>query len=303
MCRIPLFKRIYNGKRWPESQEDGVRIRFVSAQRRLGRGQSVQAIAEFQKLVLRYSTIDREATWRQYRGLRSGQIFAGVAEQANEIHGLLDVSGEESHAMMTWEAPRGLEVKCTRLDLQITIPIEKEYEYRARDFKDALEQTDWSSANCIRIHKRRLKLVEGPTEEGLDTLYIGSRSSDRLARVYVKEDVDGDQYLRFEVEFKSARAELVFRTCVDDGKNVAAILKGEWDRIPPVEIPAWKQIGSVLAEYMSGMHVSVPRSATEKASRYVWFVETVARKPCAPGLHQRAPARRVEDRRSSGCMG
>ncbi len=234
-----------------------------------------KAIGQFHQVVLRRKEPALEATWKQYKGARAGQLFAGVANQNGKIHGILDVSGSEAHSVMVAEAPAGLAIKSTRIDLQVTIPLLPEYKYRAREFKDLLESVDWSTAQGSRLHKRKTTLIEGPSEHGLDTVYIGSRTTDRFSRVYVKEDLEGNLYLRFEVEFKGERANLVYLDCIADGRNLAAILRGEWERIPPVEVEAWLKIGDVLAAFQDGKQVSIPRSAADSNSRFRWFITSV----------------------------
>lgn len=234
-----------------------------------------KAIAAFHQVVLRRNEPDMESSWKQYRGVRAGQLFAGVAKQNDKIHGIFDVSGSEAHSIMVAETPTGLDIKSTRIDLQVTIQLLPEYQYRAREFKDLLEAADWATAQGTRLHKRKATLIEGPSEFGLDTVYIGSRTTDRFSRVYVKEDLEKNQYLRFEVEFKSERANLVYQECLTDGRNVAAILHGEWERIPPVEVEAWLKIGEVLALFQEGKQISIPRSAADSNSRFRWFVSNV----------------------------
>lgn len=234
-----------------------------------------KTIAAFHKVVLRRNEPNTDASWKQYKGIRAGQLFAGVAKQNEKIHGILDVSGPDAHAIVFAENPAGLDVKSTRIDLQVTIPLLPEYRYRAREFKDMLETADWSTAQGARLHKRKATLIEGPSEFGLDTVYIGSRTTDRFSRVYVKEDSESNQYLRFEVEFKSKRANLAYQECLTDGRNLAAILRGEWERIPPVEVEAWQKIGELLASFQDGKQISIPRTAADANSRFRWLTTNV----------------------------
>lgn len=229
------------------------------------------SIAAFHAEVLGRENVDEGAFWRQYRGIRAGQVFAGVAEQNGAIHGLLDASGVDAHSLLV---PEFEDVRCTRIDFQLTLELGGSY--RARDFKDALEAADWSDGAGSRLHRRRVEMIEGPSAEGLDTVYIGSRSSDRFARVYVKDDGDGGRFLRFEVEFKGDRADRAYGLAVAGGASVAGILLAEWERVPSVDVRAWLQFGEVLRSWVAGsVEVSVPRSAGDSDSRYRWFVSTV----------------------------
>ena len=147
---------------------------------------------------------------RMYDGIWRGSSFIGEGRQENKAHGLVRVSGSESHKAFHQISKVG-EAKCTRLDVQITTPLPEGYS--ARQFADD------TRAGQSGQFSRSIRLIEN--SDGLDTVYIGAGSSDRFARFYVKL-VDEVRYLRFEVEHKAEWADLVAKS----SKGEVAVLAG-----------------------------------------------------------------------------
>lgn len=149
---------------------------------------------------------------RMYEGIWRGNSFIGEGRQGNKSHGLVRVSGAESHEAFYQLSECGY-TKCTRLDVQVTTPLP--LGYSARQFADDIR------AGQGEQFKRAVRLLEN--DDGLDTVYIGSGSSDRFARFYVKL-VDEVRYLRFEVEFKAEWADLIARDLQTNENVLSGVL-------------------------------------------------------------------------------
>ena len=158
------------------------------------------------------------------------QAFLGGAEQAHIVHGkrvtsehvLLQLSGADADLMLyDVMAVSGVHAKCTRIDLQVTIPLPHYYSPGMAIM--SLKTGSWG-----RGRPPEVRLVEGGG--GLDTVYIGSRSSNRLIRLYVKE-VNGERYLRFEVEYRGDYASQIWST-LNKGGSKAQFINAELRRIP-----------------------------------------------------------------------
>lgn len=148
----------------------------------------------------------------RYEGAWLGSIFVGEGIQCESKHALVRVSGEDSHRAFSELVECG-EFKCTRLDVQITTELPAGYS--ARQLVDDLR------AGQSGEYRRSVRMIEN--DDGTDTVYIGSRDSDRFARLYVKV-IDGEKYLRFEVEHKSSWAEIVSKTYIEQKDCLASVL-------------------------------------------------------------------------------
>jgi hypothetical protein len=165
----------------------------------------------------------------QYKGIEKAGSFIGVGNQTDndtgEIrkHVMLNSWGSCAQDILLEIGDRPIKV-CKRIDLQITIPMP--FDYRARHLKDLLEDAGWNG------RKRTPRLLEGG--EGLDTVSVGSRTSDRYIRIYVKL-IDGLHWLRFEVEYKGKRAGRVYKEVVKgNSTTMGGILRAELDALPEV---------------------------------------------------------------------
>lgn len=150
---------------------------------------------------------------RGYEGVYRGGGFIGQAAQAGRAHMMLRIAGAKADQVSSVPAT----AHCTRVDVQITTAIPADYS--ARDLADDMrkyQDTRWA---------KLVTLVEG--SDGLDTVYVGSRQSERYARIYVKQ-VEEIRYLRLEVEHKGTAAQLL----IENGVLLSTNAKGgaliEW---------------------------------------------------------------------------
>lgn len=125
--------------------------------------------------------------WLQYVGWRKESIFVGRGVQGNKAHTILNVSGAASQQWyLNFLSLDGW--YCTRIDLQRTIKTPL-----AKNEKLSMVRDDCMTQNTTLIE----------SDEN-DTLYLGSRTSDKFTRLY--EKILDEKYLRLEFELKGFRA-------------------------------------------------------------------------------------------------
>lgn len=160
----------------------------------------------------------------QYQGRGADGFFIGHAMQGGKKHFMMQASGEKSDwiALKYNEHFGPYDWNVTRCDLQVTIPIPPRFS--SRDLYDDLQI--WDGSGKPRISQL---LQSG---DGNDTVYVGSRSSDRFTRIYVKPIDGGLKALRFEVEYKGEHAHRVFQDCIAEPGNRRYILGHEVRSLP-----------------------------------------------------------------------
>jgi hypothetical protein len=178
----------------------------------------------------------------QYTGESGEGWFYGEGVQGDYWHGLIQLSGATAdhfvqEMMTTSEGRYALKhLKCSRIDVQYTHP-------------DELPENDTTLEQTLDIIRRYLDDEEnwaqqwrkpnvGMRSEGNGkgyTLYIGSRQSARMQRIYIKT-INGKRLLRWEVEFKGDLAQQLWERLVSgDGSILGRVLLAEMQRIPTVE--------------------------------------------------------------------
>lgn len=161
----------------------------------------------------------------QYAGRATEYAFMGQALQNDRVHHMLQSSGEAAHytaQSFVDRAATHYEWNCTRIDLQITIRLHPAY--AARDVFDAIHKWDGPG------RPRQVSIVQ--SGDGLDTIYIGNRQSDRFTRIYVKPLDDGTKVLRFEVEYKGDHAKTIWKEWTFGVDMLAEQLAHEVESLP-----------------------------------------------------------------------
>ena len=142
--------------------------------------------------------------WLQYSGHRSKQFFMGSGEQQGRRHHVVSASGSLAERMRKslmlfdgWYA--------TRLDLQMTVA-----------------KPGWVDLGKLHksLGKKKTTLI---SSEENDTLYFGSRESDKFARLYEKPLGD-NMFLRMEFELKGKMASGAWNAILS-GETVGGIYK------------------------------------------------------------------------------
>lgn len=203
-----------------------------------------------QQIIDRHSTGPLEDQKRmQYSGFRKGQLFLGRSLQLGLPHYMFQASG--LGAALTWvDCAEIALLKCTRIDLQLTIPMPKWYS--SRDFYDALA-----------AHPKLPDVSIVQSGDGLDTIYVHRRISRRFWRVYAKLDAAGRKWLRFEVEFKRELAAAVWeqlRDSDDSYRLMAELVAAELDSCP-VKGPEFNAFLAVIEDARGGKRASDNRVA------------------------------------------
>jgi hypothetical protein len=230
------------------------------------------------------SAIEREyegglktAKRMQYEGFTyksdSGSVFCGIGNIGDREHHLIQASGMLAHriaeialenrfSMMSKDS----QWSCTRIDIQLTI------EHRRLDanaLRNVLKSADWPKGVV-----RKLTVISSES----DTLYIGSRASAVMFRVYQKSE----DTVRLELEIKRDGSRKLWEKLIFDTKNglsdsfhktIRGILFGELRYLPDV---------SYLREYRKklsstdAIDVSTgERSSSDVGKRYKWFVSLI----------------------------
>lgn len=154
--------------------------------------------------------------WRGlgYHGLNCGGASYGVGPQG-VIARLTSGSARENwRTLYTWG------MKCTRIDLQVTMRSERE--------APAVLGDAWETALAKWLQRKRRtppKLVSGPY--GPESIRFCSRQSDRCGRMYDKGvESKLDYYLRSvrsEAEFKGQRSDMIAKWLLEQPRTLAPV--------------------------------------------------------------------------------
>jgi len=199
---------------------------------------------------------------RMYEGIWKGSSFVGEGRQNNRSHGMIRVSGSDSNQAY-FELLRGDYAKCTRLDIQFTAPLPAGYS--ARVFADDLRSSQEGH------YERTVTLVEN--SDGFDTVYLGSRKSDRLARFYVKE-IEDQKFLRFEVEYKGAWSQVVSKAIQEERATLAGNLL---DFLRSIEVDDTQGVIKLFDQKLWGFEagLSSPKVIRDKNKTMQWIIDQV----------------------------
>lgn len=198
----------------------------------------------------------------QYEGSQQeknggGSFYWGVGDQGGHKHYLVQASGAFADTFASlvfssdWDA-----IKITRVDIQLTL--ERPDWYKSRHLVDWLRAADWQG------RKRKILAYDAG---GDDTVYIGSRQSDRFCRIYVKEK----NWLRVEFEYKADRAQEVARMLAQFGlrKGARGIMHRELHVLPQHPV-----IAGFKAHVRDSEQIN-PTLRKAESNTYKWFVKTV----------------------------
>ena len=178
-----------------------------------------------------------EAKIRNYHGQSvanpdGGSVFWGTGTQfANGVqrpHHMVQATGFSAQQMLAdvveLVAVADRLVKCTRIDLQITVPLRPD--------------TNFTLANIAQLFPDASSTKMGTGREvSLYPQGFGS-ASERYWRLYVKLDDENAHYLRFEVMLRGMVAKQTFKAMRDHSSDMARVWLGEWERA----IEKWPQL-------------------------------------------------------------
>lgn len=201
----------------------------------------------------------------QYKGHSWEGVFAGSALQGGKKHYMVQSSGEQAHRFLDWVRTNTLSIydwNVTRIDLQITIDLPEDW--NTRKVYDSLVAWDGPG--------RPRKIAVVMSGDGNDTIYIGSRTSDRFTRLYVKPLDGGHKALRFETEYKGDHAHTVYAACYRDEDALAPILAQELNDLPAINGTARMLFLKALG--VNGHKPAIKRT-TGQNSTLDWLRDTV----------------------------
>lgn len=193
--------------------------------------------------------------------LVSGTISLMVGKSMGKPHYMISVSGGLSHHAVAsaLELSRPFQVRCTRLDVQVTRIMRKNFSMKA--LRNRLEK---SGRKVGYPTPSKVKGVE------LETVYINTRTkSDRFYRVYMKPVEDGMMAIRFEAELKKRRSRAIFDSWMKDGYTVQDLV---------YELEAMSGLDRIMAKEMrlpNDWSSRVIRVRTDSSNTEAWLLKTV----------------------------
>lgn len=199
-----------------------------------------------------------------YSGRQWGGTFCGEGIQKGQRHHMMRATGEAADILLDSLRDYNLG-HCTRIDLQITLYLP--LNYSARSLADKLRVAKWPG------YKRSVHLIEG-TPKGFDTVYIGSRASERFTRIYVRA-ADKALFLRYEVEYKGDFASGVYSDVCNQGREaMCSLLSGSIDELPDIDDPGISAIRERLAMFSSKAAQKIDRVRDDNAT-LLWLARQV----------------------------
>lgn len=189
-----------------------------------------------------------------------GYIWCGRGVQNERPHFLVQISGELAHSVIgaACKQQSAGAAKVKRLDLQVTTEC----------------PDSWSQPNLLMRMLRKGKLAEyRATKDGdarLDTVYIGSRTSERFNRIYIKKTAAGNRLIRFETEYKGMRAYKMAASMAENGIRAEKYLNWEVRRCKD------KKLSELFLRWLGNEGISERVSIeSTMASRRKWLLNSV----------------------------
>jgi hypothetical protein len=169
----------------------------------------------------------RTGFWLQYKGWYGDASFYGIGEQNGRRHYVFRSAGSSSSVLYDL-ANRYEEVYCTRIDVQVTIKLPPQY-------------NPFTIYEHHKDNKLRPTIIDSPTGS---TIYFGSRTSDKFARLYEKRFKDGE-YLRLELEFKGKLGRAVYKTMKETNVGPTAVFQNYLPKFGLADyVMSWFDTGS-----------------------------------------------------------
>lgn len=144
----------------------------------------------------------------QYAGTGGQGFFFGKGKQRGDDHYMFVLSGIQAAVLAPALATSMFArlANCTRIDIQLTLPA-REDARKTGDLGHAIRKSLMEGVG--RVGKRPSVTIWDNESDAGDTIYIGSRSSDKFVRIYDKFG-DGIKFMRYEGEFKRNVADRIW---------------------------------------------------------------------------------------------
>lgn len=198
--------------------------------------------------------------WMGYSGHQSGQVAYGTREDST----ILRLSGDAAHD--EWEPAVQLARRVTRLDFEVTVKYEPPDETIGT--KAYRQMMRWRQARARAAQVSQVQ-VNGDTQ----SIYLGSRTSERYARLYDKHRETRDpRYAgcwRYEVESKGSYGANLARALLQHPRWRGAIQEHVFQH--------FKRHGHTppFAAREPDARLLASRSAVDQARRLKWLQEQV----------------------------
>ena len=217
----------------------------------------------------------RETTFAShgYQYRQRGQVAVG----SNGRRGVCTVSGAQASA--SWRDLVGLAANVSRIDLALT--------GRPNTASSTLASESYRPAfSSQRGRGRPITMTLIQSQNRGETLYVGSRKSDVLGRLYDKARESGEPAYagcwRWEVQYRRAPALQAARGLLvaEDASATVAATVGSWFRDRDVSAPAWTDTPALDCRppkttpddqrWLAWARKSVQPRAREMVKRYGW---------------------------------
>lgn len=176
-----------------------------------------------------------------------GYLCGGIRWGSRPDSSIVMLSGDD--AALLWRRFALHADNCSRVDLAVTVTIKYPFPELITLYYN------WFTRNGGVQGHPGLSLTRIENTNGGQTLYVGSRKSDQMGRIYDKAAEEGIDELvgrvwRYEVEYKNRRAQTVLKSLLDaSGSTLPGVIQctvHRWfdDREFP---PLWVDKGAVLA--------------------------------------------------------
>ena len=204
----------------------------------------------------------KDSKYLMYEGKSIDGIFAGEATQNGKRHFLFRLSGDSADEMMFGQ-PLRPPLDCSRIDIQITLPVGEVNTYKMFA----------SAGRKISKHEKRRKVNSILNKDGFCTIYVGNRDSEKLYRIYVKE-LSGEKFVRFEIEYKgkNGMAGRVYREISKEPTKTTALLAGELSTLPD------HTLTKLFKEHLANVEGDImpyERRITDPNTTLIWIAKQV----------------------------
>jgi len=148
--------------------------------------------------------------------------------------------------------------KPTRIDLALDM------------FNTEVSVEAWYWTYMAQHQPNKQRTVQFRHSKGGDTLVLGSRQSEKYARIYDKAAQQGlaNDWVRFEIEFKAEAAVGIVPKILADIRACAML------HVAMVSLPHF-WLAQYIESFAQGEHISIPRMIKDKDGRARWLNDVV----------------------------
>lgn len=174
------------------------------------------------------ATVTMEKTIGGYNGRVGDGFFIGEGVQKGSQHFMINLYGPLADKYMFH--PLKVPADCTRIDLQVTV----EWPFGNSNNMFIESSPIMVESEIERGQRaRKIRPILDPLD-GFCTLYVGSKTSKKFYRIYIKGDEDTGLFIRFETVFKGKKglAKKVYFEVSENPSSMVRFLAGELGTLP-----------------------------------------------------------------------